>query len=65
MQSGKTAAGCYRKEDAMPTFEELWLKSPDLLGMNAEQIAKARKLAKFIYNQVVRHANKQKAAKKI
>ena len=49
----------------MPTFEELWLKSPDLLGMNAEQIAKARKLAKFIYNHVVRHANKQKAAKKI
>lgn len=47
----------------MPKFEELWLKAPiDLIGMNEEQIAKAKKIAKYIYTQVNKHAKKQKTA---
>lgn len=47
----------------MPKFEELWLSAPtDLSDLTDDQIAKAKAIAKHIYNQVRKHAQKQKAA---
>lgn len=50
----------------MQPFEELWLKSPgDLSGFSSEQISEVRKIARYIFRQVLKDAKKQKAAKKI
>lgn len=50
----------------MMTFEQLWRKAPyELTGLSRKQLANARSIAKYIYNQVIKNAEKQKAAKKI